>query len=72
MVVVDSTPTGDPVLDPSLQSLVEKDPLRPESAIGRVGKGLRERLYTSLESEGNAAPGVGQGAGHLLDDPLAG
>ena len=52
VVVVDSTPTGDPVLDPSLQSLVEKDPLRLESAIGRVGKGLRERLFTSLEAKG--------------------
>ena len=52
VVVVDSTPTGDPVLDPSLQSLVEKDPLRLESAIGRVGKGLRERLFTSLEGKG--------------------
>jgi len=52
VVVVDAAPTGDPVLDPSLQSLVDKDPMRPESAIGRVGKGLRERLYASLEAKG--------------------
>jgi hypothetical protein len=52
VVVADGTPTGDPVLDPALERLAAKDPMRPEYAVGRVGKDLRERLLTSLEKNG--------------------
>jgi Golgi phosphoprotein 3 (GPP34) len=52
LVVIDETPLGDPVLDPALQILLDKGPMKPETAIWRLGKGLRERLHTSLESDG--------------------
>jgi hypothetical protein len=52
VVVVDHTPTGDPVLDDALQTLVEKGPLKPPQAIGALAKGLRDRLHTALEEDG--------------------
>jgi hypothetical protein len=52
VVVIDTTPLGDPTLDPALQTLLEKAPIRPVSAIGKLGKGLRERLYNGLEDRG--------------------
>jgi hypothetical protein len=52
VVITDRTPSGDPVLDAALQSLVEKAPLRPGSAIHRLTKGLRERLNGQLEERG--------------------
>ena len=52
VVVTDSTPLGDPVLDAALQSLMEKGPVKPGSAISRVAKGLRERVNVQLEQRG--------------------
>ena len=52
VVVIDPTPLGDPTLDPALQTLLEKAPIRPVSAIGKLGKGLRERLYVGLQERG--------------------
>jgi len=52
VVVIDTTPLGDPILDPALQILIDKGPLKPVDAIGKLGKGLRESLYTGLEKRG--------------------
>jgi len=52
VVVIDEAPLGDPTLDPALQSLVEKAPIRPVSAIGKLSKGLRERLFNGLQDRG--------------------
>lgn len=52
VVVIDEAPMGDPTLDPALQSLVEKAPIRPVSAIGKLSKGLRERLFNGLQDRG--------------------
>ena len=52
VIVTDSTPLGDPVLDTALQNLVEKGPMRPGSAISRLAKGLRDRLNEQLEQRG--------------------
>jgi Golgi phosphoprotein 3 (GPP34) len=52
VVVTDGSPIGDPVLDPALEQLGEKDPMRPASALGRIGKNLRDRVHTSLEDKG--------------------
>ena len=52
VVVTDSTPMGDPVLDAALQSLIEKGPVKPGSAISRLAKGLRERVNIQLEQRG--------------------
>ena len=52
VVVIDETPLGDPTLDPALQTLSEKAPIRPVSAIGKLGKGLRDRLYNGLQDRG--------------------
>ncbi len=52
VVVINEAPMGDPTLDPALQSLVEKAPIRPVSAIGKLGKGLRDRLYNGLQDRG--------------------
>jgi hypothetical protein len=52
VVLIDNTPLADPTLDPALQILLEKGPIGPVTAIGKVAKGLRERLYTGLQDRG--------------------
>lgn len=52
VVVIDTTPLGDPILDPALQILVDKAPMEPVTAIGRIGRGLRESLYENLQQRG--------------------
>ena len=52
VVVIDKTPLGDPTLDPALLTLLEKGPIRPVSAIGKLGKGLRDRLHNGLQDRG--------------------
>ena len=51
MVVIDRTPLGDPMLDPALL-IVSEGAQKPVDAIGKLGKGLRESLYTALEKRG--------------------
>jgi hypothetical protein len=52
VVVIDKTPLGDAILDPALRDLLEKGPIKPVAAIGRLGKGLRARLYDGLHDRG--------------------
>jgi hypothetical protein len=52
VVITDRTPLGDPVLDAALQSLIDKAPLKPGTAIHRLAKGLRDRLNSQLEEHG--------------------
>ena len=53
VVVTNAAPSGDPVLDVALQSLIDKGPVKPSQAIGVLGKGLREkRLNDALATRG--------------------
>lgn len=52
VVVVDAAPSGDPVLDGGLQSLIDKGPVKPSQAISVLGKGLRDRLNGTLADRG--------------------
>ncbi len=52
VVVVDSAPTGEQVLDVALTSLIEKGPVKPGQAIGILAKGLRDRLNENLAQRG--------------------
>lgn len=52
VVVIDTTPLSDPILDAALQILIDKGALKPVNALGKLGKGLRERLYTGLADRG--------------------
>jgi hypothetical protein len=52
LVVRDSTPTGDPILDRSLATVREREGKKPSSEIGRLGKGLRAELYERLAGSG--------------------
>ena len=51
VVVADTSPTGDSVLDDALSRITEK-PRKPESVVGALRKGLRTRLYERLADQG--------------------
>jgi hypothetical protein len=48
IVVVDSSTTGDAVLDEALRRLEAKPGRKPDAAVGTLRKGLRTRLYERL------------------------
>jgi len=52
LVVRDRTSTGDDVLDDALALLDEREGKKPESVLGKLGKGLRERLLARLAARG--------------------
>ena len=52
MVVVDGSPTGEPVLDEALRRIAEKPGRKPETVVGSLRKGLRATLYDRLVTQG--------------------
>lgn len=52
LVVRDTTPTADPVLDEALRRVAAAGPKKPESVLNGLGKGLREELYGRLVARG--------------------
>jgi hypothetical protein len=56
IIVRDTAPPGDDVLDDALQTLAGRQGDRPEAAIGELGKDLRETLYERLEGFGVLHP----------------
>jgi Golgi phosphoprotein 3 (GPP34) len=52
VVVVDSSRTGDSVLDEALSRIAGRPPRKPESVVGALRKGLRTRLYERLGDQG--------------------
>ena len=52
LVVRDSTPTGDAVLDEALAIIGEKEGRKPKSVVARLGKGVRATLYGRLVEDG--------------------
>ncbi len=52
LVVRDSTPTGDAVLDEALATIGEKEGKKPKSVVARLGKGVRATLYARLVEDG--------------------
>ena len=52
LVVRDSTPTGDAVLDDALVTMGEKEGKKPQGVVTRLGKGVRGRLYGRLAEGG--------------------
>ncbi len=52
VVATDPTLPGDPVLDLALQTLFDLGPTKPVHAIGKLAKGLRDRLNDALVERG--------------------
>jgi hypothetical protein len=52
MVVVDSTPPGDPVLDGALATVAARRPAKPEQLIAKLRKRLRTTLLERLSAAG--------------------
>ncbi|WP_245701363.1 GOLPH3/VPS74 family protein [Sanguibacter gelidistatuariae] len=58
IVVRDSRPVGDPLLDRGLAVLLKETPSLPAVALWRVGRGLREQVYARLADGGFVRPTV--------------
>jgi hypothetical protein len=52
LVVRDPQPTGDPLLDRALALLTESKPMKPERAVERLQKGIRDELLARLINQG--------------------
>lgn len=52
LVVADDAPTGDDLLDTTLQRLAGRKPEKPKNALGGIGKGLHQRLLERLAARG--------------------
>jgi hypothetical protein len=52
LVVRDSSPTGDPVLDAALTAVADRRGKKPAAAIKPLGKNLRRTLYERLAANG--------------------
>jgi hypothetical protein len=52
IVVTDAAPTGDPVLDTALQTIVARQGSKPATLIRPLGKNLRQALYQRLATSG--------------------
>ena len=52
LVITDTTPTGDGLLDEALAIVGHKEGKKPQSVVARLGKGLRVRLYERLTKGG--------------------
>lgn len=52
LVVADDAPTGDDLLDATLQRLAGRKPEKPKNALGGIGKGLHQRLLERLAARG--------------------
>jgi hypothetical protein len=48
LVIRDTKPTGDGLLDEALAIVEHKEGKKPKSVVGRLGKGVRVRLYERL------------------------
>lgn len=48
LVVRDATPTGDPLLDDALRVFAEKQGRKPQDALPKVAKGLKQRVLDRL------------------------
>ena len=53
LLVRDPRPVGDPHLDGALALFAAKEGKKPKDALGKVAKGLRDRLYSGLAAEGH-------------------
>jgi hypothetical protein len=60
IVVRDPSPTGDPVLDAALQTIVAHQGKNPSTLIRPLGKNLRQTLYARLASSGLLRVGQGR------------
>ncbi|WP_447925211.1 GOLPH3/VPS74 family protein [Georgenia muralis] len=52
LVVADGSPTGDDLLDATLERLAGRKPEKPKNALGGIGKGLYQRLLEHLAARG--------------------
>jgi hypothetical protein len=50
--VTDPSGTGDALLDEAVSELADHDGKKPRDVVGRLGKGLRRRLYARLAEQG--------------------
>ena len=60
IVVRDSSPVGDEVLDAALQILIARQGSKPSMAIRPLSKNLRQRLYQRLAASGVVRAGQGR------------
>ncbi len=52
LLVVDASPTSDPLLDEALSELEDKQGKRPNQVVSRLARGLRARLHMRLAEQG--------------------
>ena len=52
LVVLDPSPTGDPLLDGALAVVAQRAGKKPSAVLGALGKGLRGQLYARLAAAG--------------------
>jgi Golgi phosphoprotein 3 (GPP34) len=52
VVVLDPTPTGDPLLDLPLQRIADRRPAKPQDLLSGIAKGLRRQLLARLAERG--------------------
>lgn len=52
LVVTDASPTGDAVLDEALATIGEREGKKPQDVLGKLQKGLRDKLYERLADRG--------------------
>ena len=52
LVVLDASPTGDPLLDGALAVVAQRAGKKPSAVLGALGKGLRRQLYDRLAAAG--------------------
>jgi hypothetical protein len=52
LVVVDASPSGEPVLDEALRRIAQKPGRKPDTVVGALRKGLRDHLYGQLVTHG--------------------
>ncbi|WP_341358256.1 GPP34 family phosphoprotein [Georgenia sp. M64] len=52
LVVADASPTGDDLLDATLQRLAGRKPEKPKNALDGIGKGLHQRVLERLAARG--------------------
>jgi hypothetical protein len=52
LVIRDTNPTGDGLLDEALAIVEHKEGKKPKSVVARLGKGVRVRLYDRLTKAG--------------------
>lgn len=52
LIVTDASPTGDEILDAALTTIRQREGKKPQDVVGKLHKGLRDKLYERLAERG--------------------